>query len=35
MRRRLVCLMSFVLVALHASFADAELVFFQRAAACP
>lgn len=28
MPRRLVCLMSFVLVALHASFADAELVFF-------
>jgi hypothetical protein len=26
--RRLVCLTSFVLIALHASFADAELVFF-------
>ena len=26
--RRLVCLVSFVLVALHASLADAELVFF-------
>ena len=28
MMRRLVCLLSFVLVALHAPFADAELVFF-------